>query len=187
MRPPGEWKRIALGIGMIFLVADMGCVVGRARVSGGIDEKQVQEINPGQTTRQQILDWFGEPDAMARQDGRLLHKPSLGKFGRPDTVARQLSWFSGEPVGSLDNSQEFSSKTFLKLFSEKNQIGPQHMVYYFQHTKGGTAGGIWLDPIEGGVMIEKLWVLIDRKTGKVEDHLFRKEFRKVQHDVLENP
>jgi len=191
MRPAGGWKSIALGVGMIFLVTAIGCVVGRARISGGINEKQVQEINHGRTTQQQILDWFGQPDAVARQDGGLLHQPLrshfLDRFGKPDAVVKQYYGFSHEPVGNLDNSEEFSGKTFLKLFSDKHQIGPQHMVYYYQHTTGGTAAGVWLDPIEGEVVIQKLWVLMDRETGKVEDHIFRKGSRKVQHDVLENP
>lgn len=165
MRPAGEWKSIALGVGMILLMMDMGCFAWGARISGSISEKQVQGINHGQTTRQQILDWFGEPNAVARQDGGFLHKP----------------------VGPHVNSEEFSSEVFFKLFSETHRTGPQYIIYYYQHVPGGTATGVWLNPIEGEVVIEKLWVLIDQETGNVEDHVFRKESKKVQHDVLENP
>jgi len=156
MRLPGI--RIALGVGMTLLMMEMGCYALGGRISGGIKEKQIQGINHGQTTRQQILDWFGEPNAVARQDGGFLYKP----------------------MGSYITSQEFAAEAFFKLFSGTHLIGAQHIIYYYQHLQNFGMTGVLNAPTEKVVVIERLWVLMNQETGKVEDHIFKKEFKKIQ-------
>lgn len=70
------------------------------------------------------------------------------------------------------------SETFFELFSAGRALRDTHIVYYYDSARL-TATGVLIIPIVGGgyhateTAVERLWVLIDDRTGIVEDHVFR--------------
>jgi len=51
-------KIVAVWLACLFLV---GCAIGRYYGGSRIPEDRIQDIQPGVTTRQEVLEWFGPP------------------------------------------------------------------------------------------------------------------------------
>lgn len=51
----------------IFLILITGCTIGRVYVGSEIKGNPSEKIVPGQTTKSQVLDFFGAPDLIQRQ------------------------------------------------------------------------------------------------------------------------
>jgi hypothetical protein len=57
--------RLALGLVLAALAAAPGCVIGHYFEGQTIAADQIPRIVPGQTTKAEILDWFGAPQSYA--------------------------------------------------------------------------------------------------------------------------
>ena len=77
---------------------------------------------------------------------------------------------------------EVDSNIFFKYFSKKHPITEQHVVYYY-YNEGEDINGFSIPiPIGtfiisvpatfGDLQLSELWVLVNRKTGQVEDFVF---------------
>ncbi len=133
-----------------------GCAVGSGKYKGEetFHKGQINYILPGETTKQEILSWFGPPLAIAKK-GKVIKIPS------PDV--------------QKTSSYEIHSDTFLELFSAKHQITEDHMVYYYTNSETKDTSGFFLfaGAQSSKLVVDKLWILINQKTGIVEDFLFR--------------
>lgn len=134
-----------------------GCMFGVGSFQSGesLQEKQIQQITPGTTTKQQILDLFGPPAALARK-GSALIIPSTGpgKVDYPDV----------------------QGETFFELFSSKRTLTERHVVYFYSasETKSTRMMVLFAGTADNKVATDRLWILIDDGTGIVLDYIFRK-------------
>lgn len=165
-------KYLFITLILIFL---SGCVIPfpiKADLETPIDKEELENIERGKTTRLEIIEWLGPPDAIART-GTTIKVPPLGP----------------RKEGSLNvNSQDF-----LDLFSEKHTITPKHIVYYYEtstfHATGLVAAIPTMPigmPVTGEdivflrLRVSRLWILVDTETGHVVDYLFREERGKLK-------
>jgi hypothetical protein len=139
-------------------VSASGCflVSGKYRLGETITEEMVKKIQPGKTVKQDILEWFGPPIAVARK-GAWVKIPRLG--------TDRTGW------------DEIQSDSFLELFSSKHALTENHIIYYYHYGEDKATAGMFIFYAhgEGKLWISKLWVLIDETAGIVTDYLFRKE------------
>ena len=160
----GLTQRLALRRVLVFLfllwisVWLSGCFLISANYKMGdtIDQESTKNIHPGKTVKQEILQWFGPPIAVARK-GELVKIPRLG--------ANRTGW------------DEIQSDTFFELFSSKQPLTENHIVYYYHSAEDKSTAGMFVVYAhgEGKLSVNKLWILIDDKTGLVADFLFRPE------------
>ena len=140
------------------LICMSACVVGKSKhiVGRPFNEAQINGIQQAETTKQEILKWFGPPVAIARQGETMTFPP---------------------PGPTKEGYKEVRSETFFELFSAKHAIIESHIIYYYYYPE---IKGTFVESLPGGsskkrLVVSKLWILINNKTGIVEDHLFRKE------------
>jgi len=131
-------------------------VGGKYKGEESFHEDQIKMILPGKTTKQEILLWFGPPLAIARK-GKVMKIPS------PDVQKA--------------SSYELDSDTFLELFSGKHEVTENHIVYYYTYseTKGTGTVILFAGTESSRLIVNKLWILINRETGIVEDYMFREQ------------
>jgi hypothetical protein len=149
-------KTIAAIVIIAFIAS--GCMIVSEKFQTGesFQKKQITEIKPGTTTKQQILDWFGPPAAVARQ-GSALKIPGTGS-------------------GKAGNQDVQFSDTFFELFSAKNTLTEHHIVYYYPATeiRSTQVLVVFAGTADKKVSTDRLWILIDDRTGIVVDYIFRK-------------
>lgn len=134
-----------------------GCAVMTSKeiIYKPFNEAQIKEIRKGITKKSEILDWFGPPVSIARK-GAIMPVPS--------------------PEPEEEGSIEIASETFFDLFSSKHQMTENHIIYYY-YSYGKS--GLTISPLyilsTGTISsdINKLWILINEKTGTAEDYIYR--------------
>ncbi len=121
-----------------------------------IKEDTVKMIQPGKTTKEDIIQWFGIPNVIQKQ-------------GEEAASSKQ-----GAMVGMM--GPQFVYPSF-DLFSSKHKITEDHRIYGYTFTK--MEGKMVTVPIIGKQDMETktdmLLVLVNEKTGIAEDYIFRKE------------
>lgn len=116
------------------------------------------DIRPGVTTKQDVLERFGPPLAVARRDTTMVLPPPGTKRGRID----------------------MPSEIFFELFSENRPLRNSEIVYYYESTRTTALGGLVIPIIGAGYdstrfAVKRLWILLDETTGVVGDYVFRGE------------
>jgi hypothetical protein len=147
-------------------VAGCGCVIiGRGLVlDEPFTEKKVQMIRHNETSKRDILDWFGPPVAVARAA----------------TVMKVPHWSKVESA-----SKEFPADDFFKRFPASSGQAQKPLVYYYETAQlnwteyyvyvynGG--GPLYIPPVADRTLtVVKLWILLDETSGKVIDHQLEK-------------
>ncbi len=136
-----------------------GCFVAREKVLAdeALPGEHIRGIRRGTTTKQEILERFGPPVAIARRGTTMVYPPAgSAKRGRA----------------------EVPSEVFLELFSVGRSLRDADIVYYYDASRL-EATGVLVAPLIGGgyhsreVVVERLWLLIDENTGLVEDCVYR--------------
>jgi hypothetical protein len=141
---------------VIIAIIASGCLqTGKFQTGESFQEKQIAQVKPGTTTKQQILDWFGPPAAMARQNS-----------------AQKIPAMGSEKAGN----QDVHVDTFLELFSSKNTLTEHHIVYYYTATeiRSSAVWAVFVITGDKKISTDRLWLLIDDRTGTVVDSIFRK-------------
>jgi hypothetical protein len=151
--PPSKLNALAL----ILLLP--GCIWGSVHYDWTLKKEVIKNIEPGKTTRMNILQWLGPPAILAEQGGVTL-LPTLD----PDP----------------EKMRKVDSKVFFKYFLEGHAISEQHVVYYYFNEWekingvsipiGNTLLSLPLTSTD--LQFSELWVLVNRKTGQVEDFVF---------------
>ena len=135
-----------------------GCYIPLWGSSGTpIETEQLNKIQPGKTTKNEVFEWIGPPIAV-------LASNEFYPVRMPPKGARS----------SIQSS--IQSDTFFELFSSQHQFHEYHRVYYFHYAFriDHYAMGMIVSAQTSKVKIDKLWLLVNEKTGIVEDYKFRK-------------
>ncbi len=154
-----QLNRLA-ALALIILIPVGGCIWGSVQYDRTLEKELIKNIEPGKTTRKNILEWFGPPEILARKDGVVLLPPLETGQGK---------------------MREVDSKVFFKYFLERHPIAEQHVVYYY-FNEWEKIGGVSI-PIpglalaslpltSGNLQSRELWVLVNRQTEQVEDYVF---------------
>ncbi len=142
-----------------FIVMDRGRVIDEP-----FTEEKAQSIRNGETTKKDILDWFGPPVAVARAG----------------TVMKVSHWSKSEAA-----SPDVPADDFFKRFSATRDSAQQPLVYYYEaaNVDWMELYGFVLDavaplyipfPENRPLTVRKLWILFDEKSGWVIDHQIEK-------------
>ena len=141
------------------MICTSGCGIGSGKhiIGQPLREAQSARIKRGETTKQQILEWFGPPVAIARKAATMTFPP---------------------PGPRKVGYEELQSEIFFELFSAKNEITEDHIIYYYYSSEIKESFFVLI--VGGGtdtkiLAVNKLWVLINKKTGIAENYLFREE------------
>jgi len=137
-----------------------GCIWGSVQYDMTLKKGVIKNIESGKTTRINILEWFGPPAILAKKEGTALllsEGPDYEKMRQVDSIV------------------------FFKYFLERHTISEQHVVYYY-FNEWEKIGGVSFPipglalaslPLTTGILqSSELWVLVNRKTGRVEDYVF---------------
>jgi len=135
-----------------------GCMVlvDDHEVGESLSEHELEKIQPGRTTKQEVLEMFGPPLGIARR-GEILNVPTANP--------------------RKTGLEKIPSETFFELFAQKHSLTSDHIIYYYFSSKTSSIGGIILFAAKGStdINVAKLWVLINEKTAIVEDYKFRRQ------------
>jgi hypothetical protein len=151
---------------VLVLLCLSGCCLigGQYLADEPIEKKRVERISPGQTSIREVLTWLGPPAAIARNGKTVIFPPpSPGKSG----------------------SLEMNSDAFFELFPPGRALREEEVVYYYDASRKSSLGGLVIMILInfGGqtdrVKVERLWLLVDEKTGTIEDYVYRVADRDV--------
>ena len=134
-----------------------GCLIPFSASSGTrIETEQLNKIQPGKTTKNEVFEWIGPPMAVLASN----------EF---NPVPMPFMWESRV-------RSSIQSDTFFELFSSKYQFHEYHRVYYFYYAVSRKTGyiGPFVSVETTKTKFDKLWLLVNEKTGIVEDYKFRK-------------
>ena len=123
-----------------------GCAfIGRSEEENSFTKADIKKIEPGRTTREEILNWLGPPLAIAKK-------------GEEDKIV------------PLENVR---AATFLELFATKHILTEYDVIYYYRNveTTGSAVLVIAVASETSKKATTKLWVLIDSRSGIVEDYV----------------
>lgn len=138
----------------VFLTA---LFLGCATTGAPIRTERVKSIIPGKSTKSDLLDMFGAPASVAAP-GETLTLSSTAIMRKP---------FSNR------FSYRLRADTFFALFPPADEY---HRVYYFYHAVSYTYP-VWYVLYfgeNGKTKTDRLWVLVDERTGIVEDYAFKR-------------
>ena len=130
------------------------------RTGEPLDESRINHIRRGETTKHEILESLGPPIAIAVRDETV-------------TIQSPTLWI----YGSLKRGgyYEIQSDTFFELFSWQHELNDYHRVYYYYSTLSKTVAFVMLLAVyaRGWTDIDELWLLVNERTGVVEDYVLR--------------
>ena len=129
MRKPIRSRLKILGVGLVSLTL-VGCAIGRYYSGSRIPEDRIKDIQPGVTTRQEILDWFGPPQ-------NYLSPTLLNQILREYEMTQEP--LSNYPFANI-LSYEFSRGNFklllLILFNYvEAEVKSDHLVIFFDENE----------------------------------------------------
>lgn len=134
-----------------------GCIMGSStyRSNEKFDIADFKEDLVSGMSKQGILDLLGPPIAIAKKNGSLLYLQ--------DTVTGK------NMIRHPD--------VFLELFSGKHALHENHRVYFYQTFSRETSGVavVTFSSSSSTTEVKKLWILIDDKTQRVVDYIFKEE------------
>lgn len=157
MRYNSQFSKLSV-LALIILIP--GCIWGTVQYDLTLKKGVIKNIALGKTTRLNILEWFGPPAILAEKEG-IASLPSEGQ--------------------DYEKMRQVDSIVFFKYFLERHTLSEQHVVYYY-FNEWEKIGGVSI-PIpglalaslpltSGNLQSRELWVLVNRKTGRVEDYVF---------------
>ncbi|MCK5335952.1 MAG: hypothetical protein KAQ67_07310 [Gammaproteobacteria bacterium] len=143
------------------------CVPAPSVITGeSLGNEKVALIESGKTTREEMLSIFGIPVAIA-------------VYGETVLIKQPAHWVPGTAIVPGD-IQKLESDSFFELFSQKHKLGPEHRVYHYYYSISTSMATIIVLYIKENsrVEIDKLWVLVNERTGLVQDYFYKPFKRK---------
>ncbi|MGE5284964.1 MAG: hypothetical protein ACM3OG_08345 [Actinomycetota bacterium] len=161
-------------ITMVAVLFLSGCSTS-LRTGKPIHEEQVRAIAPGATTKDELFERFGPPAAIAAR-GEIPAIPT------PST--------SYEPVRG-SSSYNIDANTFFELFPAargSDDSDDYRRIYYYRHVVERRVTYFLLLGLytSGGTATDRLWILMDEKTGTVEDYACKKSGEGVFFGIPRN-
>ena len=156
------WKTgVLLGLFLSFLT---GCITLFKYSGTEIKASRVAKIKPGETLKRDALEWFGAPITISAP-GELIVIPKASTPDKEYRVPRRATIVE--------------SDTFFDLFASEIEITEYHRVYHFYFSESRELMYFLMvatyDEID--TRFDKLWLLINEKTGVVEHYFFRPGIR----------
>lgn len=151
-------------LGLLAVLGAGGCVPAIPFTTGeALREEGVAAITPGTTTKRQLFERLGAPSAILGSD-------------EVAVMASPVTWTS---IYENRTFYTFKSDTFFGLFPKG--LDEYRRIYYYEHVKSGKIGFILvLGLYESGYTdTDRLWILMNEKTGIVEDYAFKKHDRRL--------
>ena len=158
----GVWKaKILLGLSLCVLP---GCLTLFKYSGTEIKAAQVAQIQPGKTLKRDALEWFGAPMTISAR-GEIVVVPKASVPDKEYRIPRILT--------------VVNSDTFFDLFSPEVEFTEYHRVYYFYFSESRDLTYYFLVAKynEIDTKFDKLWLLVDERTGIVEDYFFKEGIR----------
>ncbi len=138
-----------------------GCITFFKYSGKEIKAARVAQIQPGKTLKREALEWFGPPMTISAR-GEIVVVPKASVPDKEYRVPRRPTIVE--------------SGTFFDLFTSEAGFSEYHRVYYFYFSESRELMYFLLvatyDEIE--TKFDKLWLLVDERTGIVEDYHFKK-------------
>ena len=163
-----SWKRyLLLALSLLCL---SGCITFYKYTGTEIKKARVAQIQPGETLKKEALEWFGAPITISAR-GEALVIPTASVPDKEYRLPRRAV-----VVGS---------DTFFDLFSPEAEFTEYHRVYYFyfSESKELMAYLILASYDEIDTKFDKLWLLVNEKTGIVEKYFFKEGIRPTPTSV----
>ncbi len=152
---------ILLGLSLCFMP---GCLTLFKYSGTEIKTARVAQIQPGKTRKRDALEWFGVPMAISAR-GEIVMIPKASVPDKEYRVPRK--------------STVVESDTFFDLFASEVEFTKYHRVYYFYFSESRNLMYFLLlatyDEID--TRFDKLWLLVDERTGIVENYFFKEGIR----------
>jgi hypothetical protein len=143
-----------------------GCAPILPYTSGApVPKATVSAMQPGKTTKYELLEHFGMPLSIAKKGETVLIPRG-----------KEHSTGSSPGVGTviLARFESVSGDALFEAFSSR-PIGPEHRVYYYGHSISTKRSLVMFTYIRewAETTTDELWVLVNEKNGIVEDFLYR--------------
>ena len=156
------WKvKILLALSLCFMP---GCLTLYKYSGTEINAARVAQIQPGITLKRDTLEWFGAPIVIAARDEIV----TIPKVSIPDKEYR----VPRKPT-------VVESNTFFDLFASENTFTEYHRVYYFHFAESRELTYYLMLATYDEIVtkFDKLWLLVNEKTGVVESYFFKAGIR----------
>jgi hypothetical protein len=127
-----------------------------------LSEARVQRLQPGNTSKHEVLELFGMP-------------LSIAKKGEVLTVSRGSEYKAGGSGVEHAGLYLVPADTFFELFTPKHRMAEHHRIYYYYDAvsnKHLLMLGVYYRE-SSSTRSDQLWILINEQTGLVEDFVFR--------------
>jgi len=125
---------------------------------------RVAKIKPGETLKRDALKWFGAPITISAP-GEIVEIPQASTPDKEYRIPRRATIVE--------------SDTFFDLFSREVEITEYHRVYYFYFSESKELMYFLMvatyDQID--TKFDKLWLLVNERTGVVEEYFFKQGIR----------
>ncbi len=155
-------RRICRGVAAAAVVLCIGGCLPSITLRTGkpIVEDNVLAMTPGTTTKSELFERLGAPTAIVARD-------------EVPVVAAPPTWAA--PYRSA-STYSFDANTFYELFPAAGESGEYSRIYYYRHVASRKMSYFMILAVyeSGGTTTDRLWVLVNEKTGIVEDYAFRK-------------
>ncbi len=145
------------GVIIVIAAAVLALLAGCVSTGRPLREEQVKSLVPGKSTKSDLMDLFGAPAALAARNVTLsLPHPAI--MGAP---------FANRFSNRID------PETFFVLFPPADEY---RRIYYYYHAVSGKHPVWYLVYFgeRGKTVTDRLWVLVDERTGTVVDYAFKK-------------
>ncbi len=165
-------RTMVIAVVGLALFSATACVVPTIPFKTGepIRVDRLATISPGTTTKQDLLEQFGPPTAIVAQH-------------EVDAIPTPSVWNAGPPVSfrMISHDYRFQSDTFFELFASSRGLGEYHRIYYYDYVVSSKTSHFFIVAFYESGMTEtdRLWVLVNEKTGIVEDYVFKKHNQKA--------
>lgn len=148
----------------LYLCLLPGCLTLFKYSGSEIKAAHVAKIQPGITLKRDALEWFGFPMTISARD-EIVVVPKASVPDKEYRVPRRQT--------------VVNSDVFFDLFVSEVEFTKYHRVYYFHFSESRNLMFFLFvakyDRID--TRFDKLWLLVDERTGIVEDYFFREGIR----------
>ncbi len=144
-----------------------GCILPLPPYHTGTDipEQQVKMLQIGKTTKQELFALFGAPMGIAaRGEATAILAPTEYRYQATSAIILSRQYY------------EIQADTMFELFSLRHIFTEYDRVYYYYYaaSSGLNAFLLFYNSESGKITRDQLWVLMNEKSGIVEDYVYRK-------------
>lgn len=155
-----RWVGGAVAAAAVVLLAG-GCLPSVTfRTGKPIGKDNLASLKPGATTKIELFERLGAPTAVVVRD-------------EVTAIATPSTWAAPYLRGA---AYRFDSGTFYELFPVARAVDDYLRIYYYQYVTSRKMNYFMILAVyeSGTTKSDRLWVLVNEKTGVVEDYAYKK-------------